>query len=49
MDQAPEYSPHLVGNLWTALAPRAVLDRLRQRIGGDLHLKDHSTKSPAPR
>ncbi|WP_370025146.1 hypothetical protein [Planotetraspora sp. GP83] len=48
MDQAPEYSPHLVGNLWTALAPRSVLDRLRRKIGGDLHLKDHRTKSPAP-
>lgn len=49
MDQAPEYSPHLVGDLWTALADRAVLDRLRKLIGGDLHLKDHRTKSPMPR
>lgn len=48
MDQAPEYNPHLVGNLWTALAPRAVLDRLRERIGGDLHLRDHRVKSPSP-
>jgi hypothetical protein len=48
MDQAPEYSPHLVGELWTALAPRAVLDRLRQQIGGDLHLMDHRKKSPSP-
>ncbi|GAA1296050.1 hypothetical protein Psi02_12130 [Planotetraspora silvatica] len=47
MDQAPEYSPHLVGNLWTALAPRPVLDKLRQQIGGDLHLMDHR-KSPTP-
>ncbi|MFC0551104.1 hypothetical protein ACFFHJ_09450 [Planotetraspora thailandica] len=47
MDQAPEYSPHLVGELWTALASRAVLDRLRQQIGGDLHLMDHR-KSPSP-
>ncbi len=46
MDQAPEYSPHLVGDIWTALAPRDVLDRLRLRIGGDLHLKDHRVKSP---
>ncbi|ETK31660.1 hypothetical protein Mco01_20900 [Microbispora corallina] len=49
MDQAPEYSPHLVGNIWTALAPRVVLDKLRQEIGGDLHLKDHRTMSPGPR
>lgn len=49
MDEAPEYNPHLVGNLWTALAERKVLDRLREKIGGDLHLKDHRTKSPTPK
>ncbi|MBO3749383.1 hypothetical protein J5X84_25170 [Streptosporangiaceae bacterium NEAU-GS5] len=44
MDQAPEYNPHLVGPLWTILAERAVLDKVRARVGGDLHLKDHRCK-----
>ncbi|GAA0989466.1 hypothetical protein GCM10009555_073470 [Acrocarpospora macrocephala] len=48
MDQAPEYNPHLVGNLWTVLGERPVLDALRVRLGGDLHLSDHRVKSPAP-
>ncbi|GAA3446001.1 hypothetical protein [Planomonospora venezuelensis] len=48
MDAAPEYNPHLVGNLWTALSSRAVLERVRQKLGGDLHLKDHRTGTPAP-
>jgi hypothetical protein len=47
MDQAPEYNPHLVGNLWTALGTRQVLDKLRDKIGGDLHLTDHRV-SPSP-
>ncbi|MEV0583404.1 hypothetical protein [Nonomuraea sp. NPDC050310] len=46
MDVAPEYNPHLVGPLWTALADRAVLDRLRAKLGGELHLKDHRTGTP---
>lgn len=45
MDTAPEYNPHLVGNLWTVLSSRKVLDKLRVRLGGDLHLKDHRVKS----
>jgi hypothetical protein len=44
MDAAPEYNPHLVGNLWTVLSSRKVLDLLKERLGGDLHLKDHRTK-----
>lgn len=48
MDTAPEYNPHLVGNLWTVLSSRKVLDRLRVRLGGDLHLKDHRTHTPTP-
>ncbi|WP_214102706.1 hypothetical protein [Acrocarpospora catenulata] len=48
MDQAPEYNPHLVGNLWTVLGTREVLDQLRLKLGGDLHLSDHRVKSPAP-
>ncbi|GAA5079369.1 hypothetical protein HNP84_009888 [Thermocatellispora tengchongensis] len=49
MDTAPEYSPHLVGNLWTALATREVLDRLKTKIGGELHLSDHRVSmTPAP-
>ncbi|MEV0626996.1 hypothetical protein ACI2LC_02405 [Nonomuraea wenchangensis] len=44
MDAAPEYNPHLVGNLWTVLSGRQVLDLLRERLGGDLHLTDHRTK-----
>ncbi|MCA2187017.1 hypothetical protein [Nonomuraea cavernae] len=44
MDIAPEYNPHLVGNLWTVLSSRKVLDALKERLGGDLHLKDHRTK-----
>ncbi|HEX8005091.1 MAG TPA: hypothetical protein VF482_01535 [Trebonia sp.] len=47
MDQAPEYNPHLVGNLWTVLAERPVLDALKGKLGGDLHLSDHRVKSPA--
>ncbi|MBG0829789.1 hypothetical protein HS041_18655 [Planomonospora sp. ID67723] len=48
MDAAPEYNPHLVGNLWTALSSRAVLEHVQQKLGGDLHLTDHRTKTPAP-
>ncbi|GIH73712.1 hypothetical protein [Planobispora longispora] len=48
MDAAPEYNPHLVGHLWTALSSRDVLERVQRKIGGDLHLKDHRTKTPAP-
>lgn len=48
MDTAPEYNPHLVGHLWTALSTRTVLDRIRTRLGGDLHLKDHRTQTPQP-
>ncbi|GIH28110.1 hypothetical protein Aph01nite_64200 [Acrocarpospora phusangensis] len=48
MDQAPEYNPHLVGNLWTVLGERQVLDALKGKLGGDLHLSDHRVKSPAP-
>ncbi|MFI7133727.1 hypothetical protein ACIBQ1_49185 [Nonomuraea sp. NPDC050153] len=44
MDAAPEYNPHLVGNLWTVLSSRKVLDVLKERLGGDLHLTDHRTK-----
>ncbi|MFE3449345.1 hypothetical protein ACFXJ8_10455 [Nonomuraea sp. NPDC059194] len=44
MDTAPEYNPHLVGPLWTALSSRAVLERVQRRLGGDLHLKDHRVK-----
>ncbi|WP_020540714.1 hypothetical protein [Nonomuraea coxensis] len=44
MDAAPEYNPHLVGDLWTVLSGRQVLDLLRERLGGDLHLTDHRTK-----
>ncbi|SEG32293.1 hypothetical protein SAMN05444920_102581 [Nonomuraea solani] len=44
MDAAPEYNPHLVGNLWTVLSSRSVLDLLKERLGGDLHLTDHRTK-----
>ncbi|MDP9849993.1 hypothetical protein [Streptosporangium lutulentum] len=47
MDTAPEYNPHLVGNLWTVLASRKVLDELREELGGDLHLTDHRV-TPAP-
>ncbi|NRQ30563.1 hypothetical protein HII36_01710 [Nonomuraea sp. NN258] len=43
MDAAPEYNPHLVGPLWTVLSSREVLDLLKERLGGDLHLKDHRT------
>ncbi|GAA4069823.1 hypothetical protein [Nonomuraea soli] len=46
MDTAPEYNPHLVGPLWTALSDRKVLDRIKERLGGDLHLKDHRTHTP---
>ncbi|MFI6496395.1 hypothetical protein [Nonomuraea typhae] len=48
MDTAPEYNPHLVGYLWTALSTRKVLDKIRVRLNGDLHLSDHRTKSPTP-
>ncbi|GAA3260477.1 hypothetical protein [Nonomuraea helvata] len=44
MDAAPEYNPHLVGRLWTVLSSRKVLDLLKERLGGDLHLTDHRTK-----
>ncbi|MEV4160256.1 hypothetical protein [Nonomuraea dietziae] len=44
MDTAPEYNPHLVGPLWTALSSRPVLERVQRRLGGDLHLKDHRVK-----
>ncbi|SDH43573.1 hypothetical protein [Nonomuraea jiangxiensis] len=44
MDAAPEYNPHLVGTLWTVLSSRQVLDLLKERLGGDLHLTDHRTK-----
>ncbi|MEV0613163.1 hypothetical protein AB0I81_07535 [Nonomuraea sp. NPDC050404] len=44
MDAAPEYNPHLVGPLWTVLSSRKVLDLLKERLGGDLHLTDHRTK-----
>ncbi|MFB4281712.1 MULTISPECIES: hypothetical protein [unclassified Nonomuraea] len=44
MDAAPEYNPHLVGSLWTVLSSRKVLDLLKERLGGDLHLTDHRTK-----
>ncbi|MEV0229380.1 hypothetical protein [Nonomuraea sp. NPDC050786] len=44
MDAAPEYNPHLVGKLWTVLSSRKVLDLLKERLGGDLHLTDHRTK-----
>ncbi|MER5623947.1 hypothetical protein ABT061_23205 [Streptosporangium sp. NPDC002544] len=47
MDQAPEYNPHLVGELWTVLGARQVLDELRETLGGDLHLTDHRV-SPTP-
>jgi hypothetical protein len=43
MDAAPEYNPHLVGPLWTVLSSRKVLELLKERLGGDLHLKDHRT------
>ena len=43
MDTAPEYNPHLVGYLWTALSSRQVLETIKERLGGDLHLKDHRT------
>lgn len=49
MDQAPEYNPHLVGELWTVLGARKVLDELRVTLGGDLHLTDHRvTPNPTP-
>ncbi|MEU4829486.1 hypothetical protein [Streptosporangium sp. NPDC023615] len=49
MDQAPEYNPHLVGDLWTVLGARKVLDELRTELGGDLHLTDHRVSStPTP-
>ncbi|MEO3869170.1 hypothetical protein ABGB18_10100 [Nonomuraea sp. B12E4] len=44
MDAAPEYNPHLVGRLWTVLSSRQVLDLLKERLGGDLHLTDHRTR-----
>jgi hypothetical protein len=44
MDTAPEYNPHLVGNKWTVLSSREVLDSLKDRLGGELHLKDHRTQ-----
>jgi hypothetical protein len=49
MDIAPEYSPHLVGDLWTALADPEVLGKLQDVIGGDLHMSDHRVSmSPSP-
>ncbi|SDQ79548.1 hypothetical protein [Thermostaphylospora chromogena] len=49
MDVAPEYSPHLVGRLWAALADPEVLGRLQDVIGGDLHMSDHRVSlSPSP-
>ncbi|WP_219463708.1 hypothetical protein [Nonomuraea rhizosphaerae] len=48
MDTAPEYNPHLVGNRWTVLSSREVLDSLKDRLGGELHLKDHRTKQMQP-
>lgn len=48
MFTAPEYSPHLVGPRWSALADRKVLDLLHLRLGGELHLKDHRTMTPPP-
>jgi hypothetical protein len=47
MDQAPEYNPHLVGDIWTILGPRKVLDQVRLKVGGDLHLTDHRV-TPTP-
>lgn len=44
MDAAPEKDPHLVGDLWTVTSSRPVLDLLKERLGGDLHLTDHKTK-----
>ncbi|MGN9844718.1 hypothetical protein ACTMTI_41980 [Nonomuraea sp. H19] len=44
MNAAPEYNPHLVGSLWTVLSSREVLDLLRERLGGDVHMTDHRTK-----
>lgn len=49
MDQAPEYNPHLVGDIWTILGPRRVLDAIQVRIGGDLHLSDHRVTPSPPR
>ncbi|MEV0345773.1 hypothetical protein AB0H88_08400 [Nonomuraea sp. NPDC050680] len=48
MDTAPEYNPHLVGNRWTVLSSRKVLDALKERLHGELHLKDHRTKQMQP-
>jgi len=49
MDQAPEYNPHLVGPRWTVLGARKVLESLRERLNGDLHLTDHRVSmTPAP-
>ncbi|MFB9880367.1 hypothetical protein ACFFMN_20690 [Planobispora siamensis] len=48
MDAAPEYNPHLVGHLWTALSTRKVLERVQEKIGGELHLTDHRTQTPVP-
>jgi hypothetical protein len=44
MAAAPEDDPHLVGDLWAVLAGRQVLDLLKERLGGDLHVKDAATK-----
>ncbi|NUW44287.1 hypothetical protein [Nonomuraea rhodomycinica] len=48
MDRAPEYNPHLVGPRWTVLSSLKVLRALQKPLNGDLHLKDHRTKSPTP-
>ncbi|MGW0806457.1 hypothetical protein [Nonomuraea sp. NPDC002799] len=47
MDRAPEYNPHLVGPRWTVLGPLKVLEALKERLNGDLHLMDHRV-SPKP-
>ncbi len=44
MEAAPGDDPHLVGNLWTVMSSRSVLDLLRERLGGDVHLIDHKTR-----
>lgn len=41
MNEAPEYSPHLVGHRWTVLSSLDVLKTLQGPLSGDLHLTDH--------
>ncbi|MGN9844719.1 hypothetical protein ACTMTI_41985 [Nonomuraea sp. H19] len=48
MDRAPEYNPHLVGPRWTVLGPLKVLEAVKERLNGDLHLMDHRV-SPTPK